>query len=126
MHKFNRSVGRQLGVSGREDDRHFWISLPNFLSKFESIHPRHGVIGHHYVERRIGFQQLESVWSGLSFGNAMTEIEQHVSCSHAHQDVVIDQQYAEASHLFRRRKRYVRVRCLAALLRTRQRLRLKT
>ena len=46
MHKFNRSVGRQLGVSGREDDRHFWISLPNFQSKFESIHPRHGVICH--------------------------------------------------------------------------------
>ena len=46
MHKFNRSVGRQLGVSGREDDRQFWISLPNFQSKFESIHPRHGVICH--------------------------------------------------------------------------------
>ena len=46
MHKFNRSVGRQLGVSGREDDRHFWISLPNFQSKFKSIHPRHGVICH--------------------------------------------------------------------------------
>ena len=105
MPKFNRSVGRQFGVSGRQDDRQFWISLLNSLGEFESIHPRHGVIGHHDVERRIGFQQLESVRSGLSLGNAMTEIEQHVSCPHAHQDIVIDQQHAEASRFVRLRRR---------------------
>ena len=104
MHKFNQSVGRQFGVSGREDDRQFWISLPNFLGEFESIHPRHGIIGDHDVERRIGFQQLESVRSGLSLGDAVTEIEQHVGCPHAHQYIVVDQQNAQAFRFLRVRK----------------------
>ena len=104
MPKFNRSVGWQFGVSGRQDNGQFWISLLNSLGEFETIHSRHGVIGHHDVERPIGFQQLERVWSRLSFGHAVTEIEQHVSGPHAYQDIVIDQQHAEAFRFFRLRE----------------------
>jgi hypothetical protein len=33
MSEFNRSIGRQFGVSGRQDDRQFWIFLFDSLRK---------------------------------------------------------------------------------------------
>jgi len=103
MFKLDRPVSWQFGISGGQDDRQFWILLLDSLGKLESIHPRHGVVGHNDIERWIGFQQFQGVSPGLSLGDAVTEIEQHICRSHADQYVVIYQQDAQASRLLRRR-----------------------
>jgi hypothetical protein len=67
------------------------------LSKLKPVHSGHGIVSYHDVERRIGFQKFQGVGARLSLGDAVTEVEQHVGRSHTYQNVVIHQQYAQAS-----------------------------
>ena len=87
MPEFDRSVGNSAYRVARR------IGNPRLLpftrcASSNPFHSRHVVVCRNDVGRGTRFQKFQRLSAGLSLGDAMAKVQQHVGRAHAHQNVV--------------------------------------